>query len=786
MTRVSSSIVLSSIAATHLSAFMLSSCDTGVVTSNLDDGNNTLRACVYNATSGSTITFANDMTITLDSEIGIAYTGLTIDGGSHNVTIDGNATTGLFDVKYADLTLSHITLQNGQSPAGAAIASCDSNLTINESVITENNASDVGGAIFSYSYYENTEINITNSTISHNYSDVVGGAVELISSDDEYSTTQKLTINDSNISNNNANKYGGAVGVYAYRSSSSMFDITISNSTFSNNSAVQGGAISTGEYIIGFGPTDINLTISNSTVSGNRAAGNSGAIAFYGDTLVIEDSNISNNESSRYAALVAVGHNVTVSNSRISENRAEGFSGAVIMSKYGNINIENTIVSDNNATAGHHSGLILYGSYGGSDSNITNVTIDNNQAESYSGLVIENGSSVKMTNSTISNNKASGALSGIFVDNGSLDVSNSTISGNESNDYAAGLFVNNGQVTLTHTTITNNTSVTGQAVYVNSAAPTAATLRVAPPGFISVSNSIISGNNVSGNEFENITSLGHNLLGTGTLTTGGTQVVGDIVDVTDPQLEALADNGGNTLTHLPMRSSPAVDTGSSGGLTTDQRGATRPYVTNGFVDMGAVELEHETTGSVGVDGPTTHLEAMTSEGRSLNTDVSTIAGTPPATPPPADAPEGTGDNPVVITSSSQIATGYTQIITFDLPDGSSDEYIGFWKYGPICTGSAPSSEKVWYDFGKYEDNANGTGYQILNGGQQLKVYLVDGILGDDDCVADGDINDDGFPITRANNPIVAVPLSFGAKMALALMMAFGGIWMLGRKEENAS
>lgn len=729
MTRVSSSIVLSSIVATHLLALVPPSCDTGIVTSNLDDGDNTLRACVDNATSGSIITFANDMTVTLESYIPIRYTNLTIDGGSNNIAIDGAKSTDLFRAVVSDLTLSHITLQNGQSSKGAAIFSYDSSLTINESVITENNATIDGGAIFSYSYYENTEVNITNSTISHNSAAEWGGAVELYSYYNDI--TQKLTINDSNISNNSATK-GGAIGT------------------------------SGGYYY--FYSTGGELTISNSTISGN-VADTSSAISFYGDTLVIEDSNISNNESF-VATLVGVGHNVTISNSRISENRAERYSGAVVLAKYGTTNIENTVVSDNNATVSY-SGLILYGFYGDGDLNITNVTIDNNQAQNHSGLVIEGRGSVKITNSTISNNKAS-ALSGVIVDNGSLDVSNSTISGNEANDYAAGLFVESGQVTLTHTTITNNTCDTGTAVHVNSAGP---------GSFINVSNSIISGNYVLGNEFENITSLGYNLLGTGTFTTGAQPT--DIVDISDPQLEALADNGGNTLTHLPLRSSPAVDTGSS-MFTTDQRGATRPYLVGGFVDMGAVELEHEATGSVGVGGPTTELEAQTSDGKPLNTDVSTTPGTPPATPPPADAPEGTGDNPVVITSSSQIATGYTQIITFDLPEGSSEEYIGFWKYGPMSLGG----QDEWYDFGPYNGT---TGYEILNGGQQLKVYLVDGMLGDDDFLENGYITDDGFPIiSRAANPTVAVPLSFGAKIAMALVMAFGGAWMLGRKEENAS
>ena len=45
---------------------------------------------------------------------------------------------------------------------------------------------------------------------------------------------------------------------------------------------------------------------------------------------------------------------------------------------------------------------------------------------------------------------------------------------------------------------------------------------------------------------------------------------------TEPQLGVLQDNGGTTPTQLPAETSPVVDEGFSSGLTTDQRGLTRP------------------------------------------------------------------------------------------------------------------------------------------------------------------------------------------------------------------
>ena len=45
----------------------------------------------------------------------------------------------------------------------------------------------------------------------------------------------------------------------------------------------------------------------------------------------------------------------------------------------------------------------------------------------------------------------------------------------------------------------------------------------------------------------------------------------------DPLLGPLQDNGGPTWTHALLPGSPCIDQGTSGGLTNDQRGVTRPY-----------------------------------------------------------------------------------------------------------------------------------------------------------------------------------------------------------------
>src|SRR5439155_12217007 len=72
----------------------------------------------------------------------------------------------------------------------------------------------------------------------------------------------------------------------------------------------------------------------------------------------------------------------------------------------------------------------------------------------------------------------------------------------------------------------------------------------------------------------------------------------------DPLLGPLQDNGGPTLTHALLPGSPAIDQGSSGGLTSDQRGLTRvldlPEITHvdDGADIGAAEALQESDRSV--------------------------------------------------------------------------------------------------------------------------------------------------------------------------------------------
>jgi Ca2+-binding RTX toxin-like protein len=82
--------------------------------------------------------------------------------------------------------------------------------------------------------------------------------------------------------------------------------------------------------------------------------------------------------------------------------------------------------------------------------------------------------------------------------------------------------------------------------------------------------------------FGTVTSSGNNQIGTSTGCTFG-PASGDMFG--DPMLAPLADNGGRTPTHALLDGSPAIDSGSTSALPTDQRGAPRA----GVADIGAYE-----------------------------------------------------------------------------------------------------------------------------------------------------------------------------------------------------
>jgi len=199
---------------------------------------------------------------------------------------------------------------------------------------------------------------------------------------------------------------------------------------------------------------------------------------------------------------------------------------------------------------------------------IIDSTIDANAVTSRGGgLYAGSDTSVGITNSTFSNNEST--LGGAIQSFGSLTMENSTVSGNSGSAGTGGI-INVGTMNLNNVTITQNTSdeeSAGRAGGISSNG-----------GVLHLRNTIIAGN---------LNTEGCTLVGT---------MTGNLIGV-NPQLGALANNGGPTRTHSLGATSPARDAGnpaapgssSTACRLTDQRGVSRPQGPR--CDMGAFERQ---------------------------------------------------------------------------------------------------------------------------------------------------------------------------------------------------
>jgi hypothetical protein len=333
----------------------------------------------------------------------------------------------------------------------------------------------------------------------------------------------------------------------------SLIDVTISGLT------IDSGAAGFGAGIVDF---DENLTLDGVTARFNTASVSGGGIAVVGAdmTLTIKNSKITGNiaANSGGGIYVASAAAVSVQDSTIVNNTASGGVGGGVYSylPYGAVDFDETTISGNTAP-GPGGGVEFFFSYG--SSSFTGSTLSGNSGLRGGGvffyLPVE---PLTVENCTISGNQATGGTGGgvylYTLYTGTSELRHTTIAGNSAPaGSGGGVILINGSVPMNHMILGDNTAA-------------------ADP-------------DLSGGTFD----LSYSLVeapGSATIN----NIVGNVLNQ-DPQLAALANNGGTTETQLPAAASPAVDSGDPAFApppTTDQRGL--PRVFNGRIDMGSVEL----------------------------------------------------------------------------------------------------------------------------------------------------------------------------------------------------
>ena len=389
-------------------------------------------------------------------------------------------------------------------------------------------------------------------------------------------TLDDVAIIDSTVNDSALTVIGGGWGAAS---------LTITNSKFSGNTKTVSNAFHGAAVDATAGTSDV--TITNTTFSNNVAQqGNGGAL------------NLQNSG------------NVTITGSTFTGNtvqRGNPGGGAIEVENHGNFTMTNSTVSNNTATT-QRGGGIFFGSSGGI------------------------GKSITIANSTFSgNSSATGAGALYFRTSSDVAINNSTITGNTTGGGGGGIMVTSvASIVVNQSTITANTSTSSNA---NSAG--GGGILLSPRYLISNDPVVFSGTILSGNTsgvagradfglYHNLLTIRSNSSLLGSIDSRTTINGTGNVSSTNPNLGALANNGGLTKTMALLVGSPAIDAGPSpvasfAGNQFDQRGTGFARVVGSSVDIGAFEF--------GATTPTSSSSTTTTASSSTTTTDSSGAAT---------------------------------------------------------------------------------------------------------------------------------------------------------------
>jgi predicted outer membrane repeat protein len=310
---------------------------------------------------------------------------------------------------------------------------------------------------------------------------------------------------------------------------------------------------------------------------------------------------ISGDDTSRLFYLKGdAGFPVTISGLTLTHGKATADNGGAIDTYNADLTISGVVLSGN--TADSYGGAIEAYSGDGTLTVRDSTFTGNTAATGGGGAIYATGTPISIQNSTFSGNHAAsrGSALGIDIPSGPSTIQNSTFSGNTAISggtsrggaiYSYG--AENG-VTVNGSTVVGNSATLGGGVF-NHAAFSSPPV-VLHDTIVANNSAMLTGPDLGG-PFDSAFSLITSTSGaTVAETVPGSDILGQ-----DPQLGALASNGGPTQTRKPAATSPVVDQGSAFELGTAQRGLLRPCDAPTIAgpgatgadasDMGAVELQ---------------------------------------------------------------------------------------------------------------------------------------------------------------------------------------------------
>ena len=292
-----------------------------------------------------------------------------------------------------DTVIDGFTFQNGQAVDydfgdgvlwnfGGAICCVSASSPRITNCILETSRAEWGGGIYGYV----SDFRLENCTIRGNTADSYGGGLYV-------AVDCRSVINDCLFTDNTAGIGGGALGCY------SNDEPVFNNCVFTSNSALIGGGVGFIE--------DSSLPIFNGCLFEQNSAGSFGG-ALYVSTARAE-----------------------MYDCEFKENSAS--NGGVLWTESSNIEIENTLASDNVATSGNGGVICLTTNSGGM---MRGSTFLENSADVYGGAISLTTANLTIQESTISLNTAGNDGGALHVNNGGLFLQNTIVCGNSAEQIA--------------------------------------------------------------------------------------------------------------------------------------------------------------------------------------------------------------------------------------------------------------------------------------------------------------------------------------------------------------
>lgn len=526
------------------------------------------------------------------------------DPALSGVTISGNNTHRIFGVlSGGDLTIQYLTLTDGLAQGGNGGSATSAAFYVGAG----GGAAGLGGAVFNAGTFTLFDSTITNNTAQ-------GGAGG----------------SGSPPSGGNGGAGGGSVG-------GDGGDVTVSTTSGAGGGGVGGaGADDTGAG--GVGGADETGAQAAVSANGTLGGGGGGSTGAAGGSGVAQGSGGfgGGGGGGSFGDGGAGGFGAGGGGTVVGAGGAGGFGGG---------------------GGGTFSGGGGAGGFGGgAGSESSTVGNGGGGGAGMGGAIFNNGGTVVITNSTIAGNTANGGAGGVPLGGG--------LNGGDGQGLGGGIFNRNGTLTVLNSTIAANTvggpgTNTGGAIFnlADTAAQTAT---------LNLLNSILADSTggasdlaiqqVAGTSTVNANTPQVNIVETSNLISGTFNNSG--VLTTDPNLGALAANGGPTQTLLPG-AGPAINAGNNAaatGLDSDQRNFFLRIVGSN-IDLGAVEV-----------GATAGVAPVITSGNSATFNVNTLSSfTITATGIPAPTftvTAGTLPNGVTLTTTGSLSGTPTEVGSF--------------------------------------------------------------------------------------------------------------------------